>query len=317
MKCLKAFTLPWADRGPKRQNRFNTVDLDVYQEWFELETEHWWFVGRRKLFVQLIEQTLQDQTCPPRTAPLRIADIGCGTGVNLDALSRFGTVIGVDLSDTALTFCRERRRSLLCQAPMSSLPFQSESIDLISALDVLEHGDDDRAMLSEAYRVCAPGGWAVFSVPAYPFMWGDHDVAAHHFRRYTAREIRAKVEESGFSIQRMTYLNFLLFPVSVLFRKTKNLVAGTLRRMRKSTKFRSDFRFTEPPLINPALLRIFTAEKHLLRHHDLPFGLSICCIARKPAGAQEETTVTASRFTAEEEKERNRSNQVEWTSPPT
>lgn len=98
------------------------MDLDVYQEWFEPETEHWWFVERRNLFLQLIELTLGNQK-PLLAPPLRIADIGCGTGVNLDALSKFGKVIGVDFSGTALAFCRNRNKTLLCQAPMASLPF--------------------------------------------------------------------------------------------------------------------------------------------------------------------------------------------------
>ena len=256
------------------------MDRDVYQEWFELETDHWWFVGRRTLFMKLIEQTVSMEPRPSLDR-LRIADMGCGTGVNLDALSRFGEVIGVDVSETALDFCRERQRYRLCRAPMSSLPFRTGSIHLLTAFDVLEHGEDDRAMLAEAFRVCAPGGWAVFSVPAYPFMWGDHDVAAHHYRRYPAKEIRTKVEASGFHIHRITYFNSVLFPISVVFRHTKNLLVGLLRRLGKPMQVKSDFRSTAPPVINPALRRIFSAEHHWLKHRDLPFGLSLCCIGRK------------------------------------
>jgi SAM-dependent methyltransferase len=178
---------------------------------------------------------------------------------------------------------------------MSHLPFQNGSIHLLTAFDVLEHGEDDQAMLAEAYRVCAPGGWGVFAVPAYHFMWGDHDVAAHHYRRYSASEIRQRIEESGFRVQRMTYLNTFLFPVSVVFRHLKSFFVGVLRRAGVQIEVKSDFRSTAPPWINPALLRIFTAENLLLRHHNLPFGLSICCIVQKdgpdasdPAGTQRE-----------------------------
>jgi len=257
------------------------LDRDVYQEWFELETYHWWFVGRRRLFVDMIRRTLHE-TFARHKGPFRIADMGCGTGVNIDALSRFGHVIGVDVSATALHFCNERKKYRLCQAPMSDLPFSSGSIHLLTAFDVLEHGEDDRAMLAEAFRVCAPEGWAMFSIPAYHYMWGDHDVAAHHYRRYTAREIRQKVEESGFQIHRMTYLNSFLFPVSVVFRQLKNLVVALLRKAGKNPKIKSDFRSTAPPFINPVLLKIFAAERFLLRHLNFPFGLSICCIVRKP-----------------------------------
>jgi len=253
----------------------------MYVEWFELESYRWWFVGRRDIFMGLLGRCL-----PPPDArtdgPFRIADMGCGTGVNLDALARFGEVIGVDVSETALSFCRERKGYRLCQAPMSELPFRSGSIDLITAFDVLEHGEDDGAMLAEAFRVCAPGGWALFAVPAYHFMWGDHDVAAHHFRRYTRQEIRDRVEACGFRIHRLTYINSYLFPISVVFRHAKSLWVGALRALGRTVKPKSDFRSTAPPWINPLLLRIFTSESRLLDRADLPFGLSICCIARKP-----------------------------------
>jgi SAM-dependent methyltransferase len=256
------------------------VDRDVYQEWFELETDHWWFVGRRRLYMNLIEQTLREAPLPSRSRP-RIVDIGCGTGVNLDSLARFGTVIGVDVSETALNFCRKRQARLLCRAGMDRLPFDSGSIDLVTAFDVLEHGRDDQAMLEEAYRVSAPGGWAFFSVPAYPFMWGDHDRAAHHYRRYTARELTRKVAAGGFRLHRTTFLNCFLFPVSVVFRQGKNLLRAAYRLLGMRKGFRTDFRFTEPPLINRLLLEIFASEAHALKHLNLPFGLSICCIARK------------------------------------
>lgn len=253
----------------------------MYVEWFELENDHWWFVGRRRLFVQLIEQTLRTATSPSKN-PFRVADIGCGTGINLDALSRFGAVVGVDVSETALAFCRERKDYRLCQAPMSHLPFRSGTIHMLTAFDVLEHCEDDRAVLAEALRVCAPGGRAVFSVPAYHFMWGDHDVVAQHYRRYSAAEIRKRIEESGFRISRMTYLNTFLFPISVVFRHTKNLIVGLLRRFGWEPKLKSDFRSTAPPLLNTLFLKIFTTEIHVLRRWNLPFGLSILCIVEKP-----------------------------------
>ena len=256
------------------------MDRSVYEEWFELENDHWWFVGRRRIFVDIIEQILRDHP-PPPGEPFRMADMGCGTGVNLDALSRFSRVIGVDVSETALSFCKERKDYLLCQAPMSGLPFRSGSIHMVTAFDVLEHGEDDGAMLAEAYRVCAPGGWGLFAVPAYHFMWGEHDVAAHHYRRYSAGEIRRRIEQSGFILHRMTYLNTFLFPVSVVFRHAKGLLTALLRRAGVERRVKSDFRSTAPPWLNPALLWIFSAERHLLRRHNLPFGLSLCCIVRK------------------------------------
>jgi SAM-dependent methyltransferase len=246
-----------------------------------LETYHWWFVGRRRLFIQLIKQLLQPEFSGA-ASPLWAVDMGCGTGVNLDALSQFGRVVGVDVSETALLFCRERKPYRICQAPASHLPFRSESIRLLTAFDVLEHCEDDRAVLNEAFRVCAPGGWAFITVPAYHFMWGEHDVVAEHYRRYSAREIRERIEESGFGIHRMTYINSFLFPITVIFRHVKALVVGLLRKLGWKLKLKSDFRSTAPRLLNPLFLKVFSSEIHVLRRTNFPFGLSICCIAQKP-----------------------------------
>lgn len=257
------------------------MDKEMYQEWYDLETYHWWFVGRRRIFLTLIEAALAAENGgKPRT--VRVADIGCGTGVNLDALSRLGPVIGVDLSQTALAFCRARKPYRVCQAPFSCLPIRSGSIGLLTGFDVLEHGEDDAAMLREAFRVCAEGGWAAFSVPAYRFMWGDHDVAAHHYRRYSHREIVGKIQAAGFEVRRVTYLNTLLFPVSFVFRQGKNLLTRLQRTLGREVVPHSDFRATAPGWLNPLLLRIFTAEARVLKRSDLPFGLSLFCLARKP-----------------------------------
>jgi SAM-dependent methyltransferase len=261
------------------------LDKAMYQEWFELENYHWWFVGRRRIFLTLIEAALaSDLGQPSRT--LHVADIGCGTGVNLDALSRLGVVVGVDVSQTALEFCRARKPYRLCQAPFARLPLRSGSVDLLTAFDVLEHGEDDAAMLREAFRVCSEGGWAAFSVPAYRFMWGDHDVAAHHYRRYSLREFVSKIQAAGFEVRRVTYLNTFLFPVSVIFRHAKNLLTRIQRTLGQEVVPRSDFRSTAPSWLNPLLLRIFAAEGRVLRGFDLPFGLSLFCLARKPEPPQ-------------------------------
>lgn len=257
------------------------MEEELYREWYDLETYHWWFVGRRRLFLTLIDATLSAEGGRMRRSHF-VADIGCGTGVNLDALTRFGTVIGVDISRTALTFCRARKPYRVCQAPFSCLPIRSGSIGLLTVFDVLEHGEDDVAMLREAFRVCAEGGWAAFSVPAYRFMWGDHDVAAQHYRRYSLREIVGKIQDAGFEVRRTTYLNTFLFPVSFVFRQSKNFLTFLRRSLGREVVPRSDFRATAPSWLNPLLLRIFTAEALVLKKYDLPFGLSLFCLARKP-----------------------------------
>jgi SAM-dependent methyltransferase len=248
------------------------VESALYEEWNRIETRHWWFVGRGSLFLRMLSRHVGE-------APLRVLDVGCGTGSNVLRLGRFGRVVGLDPSGDALSYCRDRLagRGALTGGVMSSLPFGAASFDLVTAFDVLEHDADPDACVREVRRVLKPGGWFFASVPAYRFMWGDHDRVAHHFRRYHRAEVGRLIANAGFEVVRLTYLNSLLFPVAFVFRQLKNIVG----RLKKHEP-RSDFGSTAPPLVNGALRRMFEAEGPILDHVDLPFGLSIACLARRP-----------------------------------
>ncbi|NIV31845.1 MAG: methyltransferase domain-containing protein, partial [Anaerolineae bacterium] len=89
------------------------------------------------------------------------------------------------------------------------LPLEDGSFDLVFLLDTVEHCDDDDAVLRECYRVCAPGGHLVITVPAFMWLWSHNDVLNAHKRRYTTKELGEKLTPLGFQIQRMTYNNFL------------------------------------------------------------------------------------------------------------
>ena len=115
-----------------------------------------------------------------------ILDMGCGTGTMLGHLRRFGDAQGVDADEQAVGFCRSRGEERVQLLESETLPFSDDSFDLVTALDVLEHIEDDRAALREIARVLRPGGTFLATVPAYGWMWGAQDEISHHFRRYTA-----------------------------------------------------------------------------------------------------------------------------------
>ena len=75
----------------------------TYPILFEVEQSHWWHVGRRKIIASFVEEICSGLDHRPR-----ILDVGCGTGANLLLLSQYGEAEGVDISDDALAFCRER-----------------------------------------------------------------------------------------------------------------------------------------------------------------------------------------------------------------
>lgn len=242
----------------------------VYDEFYNLERTHWWFVSRQRIFIGLINKYLQ------KKGNNKILDIGCGTGMNMDNCSKFGFVYGLDLSMDALNYCSQKGYPLT-QANILNLPYKSLKFDIITALDIVEHVKDDVAALKEVYRVCNYGGIFIIAVPAFQFLWGEHDWLTHHVRRYTLPELRESVNKSGFKIKKISYNNFLLFPVGLIFRYVKIL----MRFLHKERKFHSDFEKTSPPIVNSILKLIYSFEGWLLKYINFPYGLSIVCVCEK------------------------------------
>lgn len=231
----------------------------------EIESFHWWFAGRRKILVSMIRKVLGGRD------RLDILDIGCGTGGTIQALSEFGKPIGVDSSFFALKFCHNQKIKLLCQATATLLPFKDKSFDLVIALDILEHLDRDIDGLREFWRVLKDDGNIILFVPAFRFLWGIQDEVGHHKRRYVLSELREKIGNTGFSIIKISYFNFFLFPAIWMMRKAIRLA---------KIKVKSE-NIINTKSINWLLKRIFYLEALLLRWINFPFGISILCVGEK------------------------------------
>jgi SAM-dependent methyltransferase len=246
------------------------MDEDFYPAYFELEGRHWWFVGRRKLFLRVLEDRF-----PVSARPIDILDFGCGTGAFLEDLDRFGRVSAVDGDATAVSFCHARGRHEVRHAPPGvALPFDDDAFDLVTTLDVIEHVDDHVAALVELRRVLRPGGLLLVAVPAFMFLWGKQDEVSHHRRRYTARTLRAALAEAGFSIDRTSYFNTVLFAPIAAVRLGRRL-------LRRRGAAQSDFDLG-PAWLNAGLAAIFGAESELVARWGLPFGVSLLALAQKP-----------------------------------
>jgi SAM-dependent methyltransferase len=244
------------------------MDPDFYRAYFELEGRHWWFLGRRKLFLRILEQRF-----PPRERPIDALDFGCGTGAFLADLERFGTVSAVDADPSAVAFCHARGRPEVRVAPPGApLPFADGAFDLVTTLDVLEHIDDDVAALTEVRRVLRPGGLLLAAVPAFMFLWGKQDEVSHHRRRYTARTLRRALAEAGFEVDRTSYFNTVLFPPIALVRLGRRLLHRPGARQ-------SDFELG-PARLNGLLGAVFGAEAGVVARRDLPFGVSLLALAQ-------------------------------------
>lgn len=250
------------------------MNPEEYARMHALEDWYWWFVARRAAAAQFI----RDYAPPDR--PLRILDAGCGTGAMLDVYRQWPDAIatGADLSPHALGFTHSRGHNRLVGADLTCLPFKTSSFDVVSALDVIEHVPDDAKAIEELCRVLRPGGILVASVPAYQFLWGPHDEALHHCRRYTAPQFRHDLQQSALRVEKITYLLTLLFPAAV--------AARLASRGKKKATSAAAVLPTVPPWLNRALIGLQAVELKMARAASLPFGLGMLAVARKPVPAK-------------------------------
>lgn len=243
------------------------MQTDEYGQLFEHEDRYWWFVARRKLALTLLQDALGSQNIAGN-----LVDLGCGTGAALADLSAMGTATGVDFSSLALEFSQKRGLKRLVLGDGQNIPLQSESVKGMISLDIFEHIPDDIAAFRESFRILEPGGVLVLSVPAFQWLWGPHDVALMHFRRYTKGQVLSRLAEAGFIVEKASYSVFWLFPVVVLLRLRDRI---SRREAKVSLPQVSDS-------MNNRLIRLQDWEMERIRKGSLPWGSSVVAIARKP-----------------------------------
>jgi SAM-dependent methyltransferase len=236
---------------------------------FAVEDRHWWYVGVRRE-VEGWLQRLERRA----SRPLRILDAGCGTGGLLANVRADGWKVGIEIAAEGVRLARSRGIALV-RGSVSALPFADSSFDAVVSIDVLCHSEvEERQAVEETARVLRPGGMLLAQVPAFEFLRGSHDAAVWTKRRYRRREVARLLSGAGLAVRRSGYRNSLLFPLAAVVR-----VLGRGRRVPRE-RARSDVR-PVPRLVNAVLTGVLALERRFPR--SFPFGLSVFCVAEKPA----------------------------------
>jgi len=245
------------------------MKCDFAAQYSNLEQWHWWFRGRRRILEVVLRRELSGR------ASLSIASLGCGPAEGLTWLMPLagskGRVVGIDADPL-----HARRLGPGLQFVVGNLeaaPLASGSFDVVLALDVLEHLDDDAAGLREAARLLLPGGLLLVTVPAFPSLWGRQDTISDHRRRYTKRTLRHAFARAELPRPRVMYFNTLLFPPIAAIRWFRRVLSFAHRR-------RSDFDDAHPGLTNEVLAGVFAMERHLIGRMPLPVGVSLLATGR-------------------------------------
>lgn len=238
----------------------------TYEAENEIEKTHWWFVGRRNLFRNIIQSLELSHTA-------NILDIGTSTGTNLRLLAEMGhtNVKGLDSSPVARDFCAQKGLAEVMLGDIREIPFADDSVDLVLATDVIEHVDEDDIAIKEIYRIMKPGGYVLCTVPAFQNLWGIQDDVSQHKRRYKKKGFNILVHDAGFKIRKSFYFNYILFmPIWI----TRVLLKYLKPSIRAETDLNSKF-------INAVLLKIFTIDILSARIIQPPFGVSLLTLGQK------------------------------------
>lgn len=247
------------------------------------EDYHWWFASRTRALQAILNRVLPRDRIERRD--LQVLDVGCGAGNMIHHLARYGPVKGLEVDPRPVAVARQRGYDVDLYDITQPMPFNEPSFEVVTALDVIEHNEDDRAILGNAFQVLKPGGYLVITVPALMWLWSHNDEINAHVRRYSARELGDKLAQAGFRLRRLTYNNFFVFPLAallILLRRKAEAEPELASHHLSQEEYQVEMEPASPP-VNAALTLVGIVEAALLRWFNLPIGTSLIAVAQKPA----------------------------------
>lgn len=247
------------------------MDKDYELKYHQQEHGNWWFVSRRRLIVAFLEKYHIAKDA-------RIIDIGCSGGELLADLMQLGydNLYALDYSEEAIRICREKGISNAYVMDGHNPEFPEGYFDLIIASDSLEHLKDDQLALANWSRILKPGGLLFVFVPAFMFLWSHHDDINYHYRRYTRKELKTKLRQSGLDIVQSGYWNTAVFLPTLAVRMLEKITGRNKKAAEKS-----DAIVVMPEALNRLMINVISIENFFCKNSLLPVGVSTFTIARK------------------------------------
>jgi SAM-dependent methyltransferase len=242
-------------------------DRDSSEWQYQAYRTHWWYKARNRILEKVVA-SLQFKTTP------EILEIGCGTGPNLEMLSKYGSTKGIEFSETSLEISHRTLPKIPVQKGWlpDNINVWKQDFDLVCIFDVLEHVEDDETSLQEIKKIIKNDGFLFLSVPAYQWLLGPYDLAGGHYRRYNKKSIENKLIRNGYTLRYSTYINTFLFPL---------VLAGRLIEKISSVQSISHQSLQTPNFIlNKILYGIFLAESYYIPTLSSPFGSSFLALAQ-------------------------------------
>jgi SAM-dependent methyltransferase len=238
-----------------------------YATMAERERAYWWHIGRLHIIDTYIRHAKGTKS------KLKILNVGSGTGGTIDMLEKHGVTDNVDISNDAIKFMKQRGYTRITKVKDTKLPFKDKTYDIVGAFDVLEHIDKQVDALKEWKRVLKDPGAIIITVPAYQWLWTDHDVSLHHKRRYTIKRLAEAGKQAGLKIDKKTYAITFSLPLVVGFRFLNKALG---RKTDSETSY-----VNVPKWLNTLFSKLLYLEAKVHRIMPFPAGTSVLVVFRK------------------------------------
>jgi len=239
------------------------MDKDYGHIYEELYRHHWWFRVREEILLKVIQGL-------NIAAPADILDVGCGNGLFFGELERFGNVRGIEVDDSLIPTTSPNRHRIF-NKPLGDPQYAALRFDLITALDVIEHIEDDGKAVRDMVGMLRPGGKLLITVPASMLLWDRHDEINQHYRRYSRASLRCILAGAGriITLQHLFHALFLpKFAFAMFNRVSPNQAAQHAM---------------PPATVNHFMKSICRLEYQTLGQLGMPFGTSLLAVVEKPA----------------------------------